>query len=131
MDRFGVFASAACAVHCLLGPVIAGSASAAHLFRDERFELVLVLIACVLAFFALQRGWLRHRSRAPILFGAAGTAVFLAVRTLELEHHDAEWMGSIAASALLITGHVLNLRALKQCELDCCADEDRQTIAQA
>jgi hypothetical protein len=129
MDRLGVFASSACAAHCALGPVLANGASTAHLFCDERFELVLVVIACLLAMLALRHGWSRHRSLRPILFGATGLAIFGAVRAIEIEHHVAELIGSIAASAMLVTGHVLNLGALKRCETDCCVDGATSTTA--
>lgn len=129
MDRLGVFASTACAVHCSVGAVLAGAAGVGHFF-DEPTELVFVAIACIIAVFALAHGWSLHRSLRPILAGATGFAIFFAVRVLELEHHDAELIGSIVGSAMLVLGHVLNLGALRRCEHECCVADETRTATE-
>jgi hypothetical protein len=123
-DQLGIAASTACALHCALGPALVATAGALPLLGDERLELALALIACGIALFALTRGWLEHHSAVPGAIGALGISALFAARLVHVELEQAELLGSIAGSALLVAAHALNMREHERAT--CCSPELEQ-----
>lgn len=111
-DRLGIFASSLCAVHCVAGALLAGSSALGLIFTNERVELGFTLVAALIAASALSLGFRRHRRPAPLLLGLAGLALLAVARTAELDR--GEVLVSVAGTALLVTAHMGNLRALQR-----------------
>lgn len=115
LDRLGVLASAACAVHCALGLLLATAAGVGGLFGDERVELGLVVVALLIAVASVTSAYRRHRRRTPLALLALGVALITAARTLEV----AETAFSVAGAMALIAMHTTNLRALRAARRCC------------
>lgn len=107
LDGLGIALSVGCAVHCAALPILmltlpAWSASFEHL------PIALVGIALL----AIGRGSWKHGRYAALVPLAAGTLAFVGS---ELSH-DSEGFHlglSLVASALLVTAHVMNVRACR------------------
>lgn len=150
VDRLGALASTLCAVHCAacaLLPAAFGALGLGFLLGHE-IEWAFTLIAVALATGALVFGWRRHRSRPVVLLLALGIVGLLVSRGIEMgsEHHehathepvshsstpkthheadegDAHLTGTIvgvAAGLLLLSGHLLNIRATRRRREECC-----------
>jgi hypothetical protein len=117
-DRLGIAASTLCAIHCLAGALIAGAPGVASVLFDERIELVLVCAAVLIAAFALGMGFRNHHQTQPLVPAGVALAAFAAAR---LVHGAAvaEVALSVTGAALLVTAHLMNLRALRR-EDACC-----------
>lgn len=78
-DRIGAMASFLCALHCAALPFVLALLPLVGLgfLADHRFERGFVLFACVLASFALGRGFVRNRLSLPLLLAAPGVALLL------------------------------------------------------
>ena len=120
-DSLGIAASAACAVHCMIGPalLIVGATIPASFLTDEAFHsaaLWLILPAAVLAF---GLGCRRHKDRLVLLLGAVGLVgiVLAGVGLLDVVGESGEIAVTLASAALLITAHVRNF---KLCRADHC-----------
>jgi hypothetical protein len=102
-ERAATWLSMACAVHCLLVPVLtaglplAGASLSAELLHHPALEFSLVALVLVGAGFTLLFGYRRHRD-LPVLFGVLlGLGLYLA------GHLSQRWF----ASALAIAGALL------------------------
>jgi hypothetical protein len=78
-DRVGATASFLCAIHCALLPFVLALLPLLGLefLADHRFERAFVLCACVLASFALVRGYRRHQRALPLRLATPGLALLL------------------------------------------------------
>ena len=114
-DRLGIAASSACALHCLAGAALAGAPGVASLFFDERVELALVGAAVLIAAFALGMGFRNHRQPWSLVLAGVALAAFAAERLAQV----AELELSVTGAVLLVTAHLMNLRALRRAN-DCC-----------
>ena len=115
VDRFGIIASVACALHCVataLIPTALAMLGASALLEHEA-EWVFTLIAVSAASLALLLGW-RRRGWSGASWGlAVGIAGLLGARFLEDAGGHGHGLGvalSVLSGAALVTGHVLNLR---------------------
>lgn len=113
-DWFGITASMACAIHCLLVPVllVTGTLLPASFLADEAFHSAmfwLILPAAVLAFGI---GCRRHRDRRVLLLGVIGVAgMALSVAVLhDLAGEAGERIGTVVSAAILIAAHYRNFR---------------------
>lgn len=108
LDLLGVAASSACLVHCLATPFFIASLP---LVADARFEgalaVTLVALATLSALLALVR-----RRLLPVLTYSLGLTTLAACKGLELpEGSPQERIVVVSAAALMITTHLLSLRA--------------------
>jgi hypothetical protein len=108
-DHVGIFASTLCAVHCALAAIVSSSAGLLHALLSAELEIALLVVAAGAAAWALARGVRHHGERAPIALGVAGAAA-IGLGRLGLSP-GGEVSGSILGAALLVSAHVLNLRA--------------------
>lgn len=111
LDRLGVVASSLCAVHCILGLVLATSAGVWGVIGDEAVELKLVGAALLLAALSIAFGYRRHRRPLPLVLIAIGGAMILLSRRVDV----GETALSVAGSLVLVAAHVANLRASRHC----------------
>jgi len=109
LDRFGMFLSCLCAVHCVLGIVIvAGLGLGGGLLFAPAFHRVGLVLATVIAGVAIGMGAIQHRRAAP--FVVAMTGLSFMGGALAVEHGVEEAVLTIIGVTLVSLGHLLNLR---------------------
>ena len=140
LDRAGMLASSVCAVHCVVCALLPAAFGVLGLgvLSGAVAEWGFTLVAIAFAAGALSFGWRRHRSRGIALLMILAVAGLLASRGLEGgeghhhdEHHHAEsgeahggeglagTAVGVLAGLMLLTGHLLNMRAIRRCSEDC------------
>ena len=110
LDRWGIFISSICLIHCLALPVVIALLPAASsiLPPDNWVHPVLIGLALPVTGFALMRGYLIHREwRAPLL-GAVGLALIGAGVLLDAVPAAAV---TVVGGLLVAAAHVTNWRA--------------------
>jgi hypothetical protein len=120
-DRFGILASALCAVHCAAGAILAGATGIGSLLADERLEATFVCVALLIAFGALSLGFKKHRRAGAVTLGVVALSVLGVTRFVRFSAGTSERALSIFGAALLVAAHALNLRSLRQHEACRCA----------
>lgn len=109
LDRFGVFLSGMCAVHCVIGLVLVpvlglgGGVFLAPEIHEAGLALAILVGAVTIGI-----GALRHGRMGPLAFGAAGVVLMSAA--LAVGHGPAEAVLTIAGVALVAYAHIRNLR---------------------
>lgn len=112
VDRWAIFVSGLCVVHCLSGAVfIALAASAGGLLLDPIVHEIGLAIAIVLGVIAIGRGIWRHGYALPAAVGSLGIGTMAGA--LSLPHGEMEIVYTILGVALLALGHDLNRRAYR------------------
>ena len=118
-DRLGIYASAACLVHCLLTPILLSvSVVAAHLLPTEAHtHRVLAVGIAAVGGLAVIRGLRRHRRTIVLWLMAAGlTCITLAAFLGDtLPAHWMEVATTVCGSGLLIAAHRLNHTFCRTC----------------
>jgi hypothetical protein len=118
LDRFGIIASCACAVHCAVVPILLGVLPlvGVAVLGDERVELTMLGVAICIGIASLLPAFLRHhRRRLPLLTFTIGLALVfiahLAVEETGLTHTAFVVTGGFVMSA----AHFLNRRFCQTC----------------
>ncbi len=91
VDRFGMFASTACALHCAVCALVPAAFATLGLdiLLDEKFEWLLTIVAVTFGVLAMAMGWRRHRNLRVMAILSVGIAGLLAVRFAAGHgHHD-------------------------------------------
>lgn len=113
-DRVGAMASFLCAVHCAALPFVLALLPFVGLsfLGDHRFERGFVVFACVLAAFALGRGFRRQQEPLPLLLAVPGIALLLFGVTPYMQDHSLVLHSTLVACGgmLLASAHFVNLR---------------------
>lgn len=112
-DRVGVFASSACALHCLLVPLllIGGVALPASLLREDAIHQALLLVVLPAALVAFGLGCRRHRDRQVLGLGILGMVGISAAALFDDALGEiAETVLTVASAGVLITAHLRNYR---------------------
>ncbi|PSL23766.1 MerC domain-containing protein [Chitinophaga ginsengisoli] len=116
-DAIGIGASLACAVHCVLLPVIFTTFSlfGVEILENVFLEVLTVLVSMTAGGWAIWRGYIRlHRQKAVLVYFATGLLLMVAgnfVSAVSLE------MGlKIIGAILVITAHIKNWRGCRDCE---------------
>ena len=115
----GVWASAACVVHCLLTPVLLSSSVVlAHFLpSEERTHRVLALTIAGIGVVALVRGFRRHR-RVRVIGLMAGGLACISAAAFFGDNLPAHWMEvgiTMVGSGLMIASHRLNHTFCREC----------------
>ena len=123
-DWFGIAASTACAVHCILIPtlLITGTVLPATVLADESFHLAMLWVILPAAIVAFGIGCWRHKDRWVLALGAIGlTGMVLAVAVLhDIAGEVGERVVTVISAAILIAAHYRNFRL---CRASGCAHE--------
>jgi len=128
LDRVGAWASAACAVHCLLTSVALGVLGVIGLdwLGSLTSEIAFFGTAIVVGSFAVFQGYHRHRSWIPALILACGLSMVVvshfvlggghAQHGIEAGHAEAPWLKalttilSVGGGLTLVAFHITNAR---------------------
>lgn len=109
MDRVGIFLSALCLLHCVVGLVlVAGLGLGATFLLDPAIHKIGLLLATLVAGVAIGLGAVRHRRRTP--FVVAMTGLSFMGGALAVGHGTEEAVLTVIGVGLVGAGHFLNLR---------------------
>jgi hypothetical protein len=125
-DRVGVSISAACAVHCLAGPVLFTFLSISGF--EENIELLMIGISMVIAQVSFTAGFVRNTTVLPLALLLVAAPVMIASRSVQ--HPWAETALLMAGAVLLSVGHVVNLRRGHICPNECACPETSRRLEQ-
>lgn len=127
LDKLGMSASIACAIHCLVLSLLLVMAPVVSLgfFGSEWFHLVFLFLVVPVGAVAFWSGYKIHRQRRLLLAGSIGLIIMGFAALLEVSI-----LPPLAASALTATGGVLlvaahwgNLRCRRNCRNSCICSE--------
>lgn len=123
IDKAAIGLSMACAIHCLLLPVILAllPSLAASVFGDERFHQWLLIIVLPTSLFALGMGCQRHRNLGVLALGLPGLAI-LAMAVFfghDLLGDAGEKIASLLGASLIALGHVRNYKLCRDAQCGC------------
>ena len=123
-DWFGIAASTACAVHCVLLPtlLVTGTVLPASFLGGELFHLAMLWVILPAAVVAFGIGCWRHKDGAVLLLGVIGiTGLVLAVTVVhDVAGEVGERVVTVLAAAVLVAAHYRNYRL---CRSSGCAHE--------
>ena len=118
LDRIGVVASCACAVHCALMPALLGLLPLVGLgwLAEERTEWILVCASSAVGVTSLLPSYLRqHRRASPSATFAGGMALIVAGRVLFEARAGVEAASVVSGAVLVASAHFLNRRLCRSC----------------
>ena len=118
LDRAGVIASWACAVHCLALPFLIGVLPLVGLtfLLSETTERVFIGVSVILAAFGLLPAYFREHGRLRAIFlAAAGIGLIVLTHFLFEENFTLKAVFLIAGAILISGAHLLNRRLCRAC----------------
>lgn len=119
-DRFGMWTSAICVVHCLLTPVLLSfSAVLAHILPvEESVHRGLALLVALFGVVALIAGFRRHRRGLVLASMSLGLGCIAGAAWLgdKLPSHAFEVAITFCGSGFMIAAHRMNHTFCKSCE---------------
>lgn len=109
LDFAGMVASAICAVHCAIVPVLitVGSLSGGHWLHNHAFDYFFIALGLVVAGFALIRARAKHGNSTPIIIAALGFATLIGA---QLDHGIMHSVLGVTGGLLIIVSHYYNYR---------------------
>ena len=123
LDKVGAFASAVCAIHCLLSGLALGVLSVVGMgfIGSTTTDIIFLTVTLSVASLAIITGIRRHGSWRPALIFLAGV-ISIVISHFVLDHESKDVMTrmmttffAVAGGVLLVSFHVLNLRLQQQC----------------
>ncbi|MGH7495958.1 MAG: MerC domain-containing protein [bacterium] len=119
LDTFGAFASTACAVHCLLTPVVIAVLPllGASIWATPWLENGAVLLALVLGLTSLLHGYSHHRQFRALGLLLGGVVLLIAGRWM-IGHASQLWETVfVVAGGMSVAGaHLINRRLCQACD---------------
>lgn len=125
LDRIGVVASCACAVHCAFMPFIIGLLPLFGLgvFADERTEWAFVSISLIVGLASLLPSYIKnHKTAGPLGLFAMGLALIFIARLSLGDALSAEIPFVIGGALIIAASHLLNRRLCRACVV--CHDDN-------
>jgi hypothetical protein len=125
-DRLGTWASAICAVHCVLTGFAVGLLSVVGLsfVGSPLAEAIFIFAAVLLGSIAVYHGHRKHHSLLPAVIFVLGLG-FIVVAHLAFEHHDpGSTLFSVLGGSSLIAFHYTNMRLQRGCSCDKCSHRE-------
>lgn len=128
LDKLGAFASAACAVHCLLTGVALGFLSIAGLefLGSPQADIAFLASALLIGSLAVWQGYRKHRSLLPMgLYVGGLMMVVVSHFVLGHDHGPTPWFTTALAvmgGLMLMSFHFVNMRMQHRCAV--CHPED-------
>ncbi|MEH3048336.1 MerC domain-containing protein [Sphingomonas adhaesiva] len=113
LDRWAMWVSAACVVHCLATTMAVAALSAAGgILGSPLIHEAGLVIAILLGAIAFGRGIATHGRALPMALGTIGLALMASALLVSHEaHHLAETGLTILGVSVLALGHAVNRRA--------------------
>ncbi len=118
LDRIGIGASLACAVHCILFPLLFTTLPlfGFEVMHNWKIEVLLIFVSFVIGNWALYHGYKKHHHRFWIL------PAFLIGLSLVIAGNFMikEWLDMLLkffGAGLIIVAHIFNLKYNKRCSI--------------
>jgi len=120
-ERFALFLSALCAVHCLLTPFVLVGISVfptlgkASILLDTKWEVIIIGGTALLGFYTMWHGYKHHHGKSmPMVLFGAGLCVML-IHMVFFQEQSSIGMGlGIMASIIIVISQVQNYRYSRQ-----------------
>ena len=115
LDKMGIACSGACAIHCMLAPIVTlASPAMASYAENEWIHLVLLLLIVPLAVVAFHRSMKLHKKTHPSWLGGIGVGFLLSAVIFEglFEIGKLEVALTAIGCVFLISAHILNINCL-------------------
>ena len=108
LDLAGMGLSVACAIHCLVTPVLLSTVSVLgfEFLGHEGFESGMIAAIALLAGFTFINGFRMHGKKGHFFLGVIGLAIFLLVRPFV--DHSLEPFATLLGGTAFVLGHFLN-----------------------
>lgn len=123
-DWSGIAASSACALHCVLVPVllVTGTVLPIAFFADEAFHKAMLFLIVPAAVVAFGIGCWRHKDKWVMVLGAVGLAgiILAAVVVHDIAGETGERIVTVLSAAILIAAHYRNFQLCRSS--DCTHD---------
>ena len=119
-DKWGIYFSGTCAIHCVLTPVFLIFYPAFTLFftsNEELFHTLMALFVVPSFLFVIYSYLKIHKQKKPMIFVGSGflLILFSTFFAHDFLGHASEPVLSILGSVLMIRGHFLNHNHCKVC----------------
>ena len=116
LDKIGITASFACAIHCIATPIIISFLPLAGVhFLEHDAHLLMLPMLMLPAVLSLIPGILLHKRIAPLVLSTIGIGIFSAIIFFHGAIHQHEILLSVISSTMLIIAHKLNHTYCKSC----------------
>jgi hypothetical protein len=113
-DKAAIGLSFACALHCLMVPLLLAlfPSGALSSLGDERIHLGLLLLIIPISVFSLTLGCRLHRSLTVVALGVAGICIltFSALVAHDVGGESLETAGTLLGSGIVALSHALNFK---------------------
>ena len=110
LSKVGPWVSMACAVHCMVSPIILGLLPMVH--ASEAIETGLIVVSVAIGVLSLAGGYREHR-KARVLVLLAISLVFLTARFFVEERFESAAV--VTGAMLMATAQFLNVRLQRHC----------------
>lgn len=131
-DAIGIGASLACALHCVLLPLIFTTLSlfGIELLENVLLEVLTVSVSIIAGGWAIWRGYRhQHRQRSVLVYFLIGLLLMI---TGNFAGHGSLEIGfKITGAVLLITAHITNWRGCRDCRTHASSIVSDRTTANA
>ena len=113
-DKAAISLSLACALHCLMVPLLLAifPSTALSGIGDERIHLGLLALIIPISLFSLTLGCRLHRSLTVVVLGVAGVfiLIFSALLAHDIGGESLETTGTLLGSGIVALSHALNFK---------------------
>jgi hypothetical protein len=119
LDRLGIAASCACAIHCALTPLFVGflSAVGTAFFVDERLEWVLIGFSVVVGILSLLPSYIRqHRQMQALVLFISGMLIVLAAQLSLDGYPKVDLIAVLLGASLIVSAHLVNRKLCRGCQ---------------
>ncbi|WP_343672852.1 MerC domain-containing protein [Chitinophaga sp.] len=108
-DAIGIGASLACAVHCVLLPLVFTTLTlfGVEFIENKYLEVLTIVVSMCAGSWALIRGYRSHHRLSLVLYFVIGLGLMIAGNFMH--GHYAEILSKLAGAVLIITAHVRNI----------------------
>jgi hypothetical protein len=122
MDKTAIALSTACAIHCLLLPIliIIIPILSTTFLGDESFHRLLLWFVFPTSVFAITQGCRRHKDRLVLVFASLGLMILFGTATLseQVLNEDGERIATVLGAMFLVFGHYRNYTCCRRNKCD-------------
>ncbi|MGL5079335.1 MAG: MerC domain-containing protein [Waterburya sp.] len=112
MDKTAIALSTACAIHCLLLPIliIILPILSTTFLGDESFHHLMLWLVLPTSVFAISQGCRRHKDRLVLVFGSLGLMILFGTAMFgeQVLNEDSERIATVLGAMSLVFGHYRN-----------------------
>lgn len=109
LDLAGILASALCAIHCAIVPVMMtlGALGGGHWMHNHLVDYIFIFLGLIFAGFALLRSKEKHNSNSPLILAVVGFAILIMA---QFDHGILHSILGVSGGLLIISAHMVNWR---------------------